>query len=216
MNDQLTLTFSAESGDSPSPLKGSVGEQLHSAKRTTIAERFSKSTGQKSQLLTRSETLKDMNTRDVPLLPEVFHVNASVTAEKNLAAKMTVISGRKCLGLLKKQNPVSLWQKMLLESSIWHSTMCYLTWKPKGTPQGRLLLELAVSMPSTNVKGSGFLPTPTANEDAAGSCQGKMQTMLANHPEVRCQGAGTLNPLFVEWLMGYPTKHTELPHSETQ
>jgi hypothetical protein len=54
-------------------------------------------------------------------------------------------------------------------------------------------------------------PTPTANEDAAGRPGAKMQKMLGNHPEVRKPlDGGTLNPTWVEWLMGYPTGHTDL------
>jgi len=59
-------------------------------------------------------------------------------------------------------------------------------------------------------------PTPTANEDAAGRPGGKMQKMLGNHPEVRKPlGGGTLNPTWVEWLMGYPKGWTDLNHLET-
>ena len=58
-------------------------------------------------------------------------------------------------------------------------------------------------------------PTPTANEDAAGTPNGKMQKQLGNHPEVRGTTPeewkrGTLNPQWVEWLMGYPEGWTDL------
>jgi DNA (cytosine-5)-methyltransferase 1 len=53
-------------------------------------------------------------------------------------------------------------------------------------------------------------PTPSANEDAAGTPQGNMQKMLGNHPDVRAQGSGTLNPTWVEWLMGFPSGFTDL------
>jgi DNA (cytosine-5)-methyltransferase 1 len=60
-------------------------------------------------------------------------------------------------------------------------------------------------------------PTPTANEDACGKPTGKMQRMLGNHPEVRKPlDGGTLNPEWVEWLMGFPRGWTDLNHSETQ
>jgi len=74
----------------------------------------------------------------------------------------------------------------------------------------------------------GLWPTPTANEDAAGTPGGKMQPMLGNHPEVRGTtpeewSRGTLNPLWVEWLMGWPIGWTGLEplgtdksHSATQ
>ena len=58
-------------------------------------------------------------------------------------------------------------------------------------------------------------PTPTANEDACGTVNGKMQKMLGNHPDVRNSGIGTLNPMWVEWLMGYPLGHTDLGVLET-
>ncbi len=55
-----------------------------------------------------------------------------------------------------------------------------------------------------------MFPTPTANEDACGTPNGKMQKMLGNHPEVRNQGKGTLNPDWTEWLMGFPIGYTNL------
>jgi hypothetical protein len=63
--------------------------------------------------------------------------------------------------------------------------------------------------------GSTRWLTPTANEDAAGTPGGKMQPMLGNHPEVRGTtpkewSRGTLNPLWVEWLMGWPIGWTGL------
>ena len=63
-------------------------------------------------------------------------------------------------------------------------------------------------------------PTPTASEDAAGRPGSKMQPMLGNHPSIRGSSpeeweSGTLNPQWVEWLMGYPQGHTDLKDSET-
>ena len=60
-----------------------------------------------------------------------------------------------------------------------------------------------------------YWPTPTANEDAAGTPDGKMQAMLGNHPSLRGTTSeewsrGTLNPAWVEWLMGFPNGHTDL------
>jgi hypothetical protein len=58
-------------------------------------------------------------------------------------------------------------------------------------------------------------PTPTANEDAAGTPNGKMQKMLGKHPDIRGATSeewqsGSLNPAWVEWLMGYPVGWTDL------
>ena len=77
--------------------------------------------------------------------------------------------------------------------------------KERGVDKGRLEERVAQQM----------WPTPSANEDAAGSPNGKMQKMLGNHPKVRTPGGGTLNPTWVEWLMGYPIGWTDLKDSET-
>lgn len=53
-------------------------------------------------------------------------------------------------------------------------------------------------------------PTPSENEDAAGQPGKKMQRMLGNCEEVRNSGAGTLNPTWVELLMGWPANWTAL------
>jgi len=61
----------------------------------------------------------------------------------------------------------------------------------------------------------GAWPTPTANEDAAGTPAGKMQKMLGNHPRIRGEtpqewAKGSLNPTWVCWLMGYPLDWLDL------
>ena len=210
------------------------------------------------------------------------------------AQKMTATSGRTSLELLHKKDPLGVFSRMFMVTSQWASTRCWLTWKLKATPQGRLLFQLAASMPRTNEKDSGSSPeiwrtpqaanatqgpkspehfhkvmktgesqitltdqvrmwptpraseykdcgpvgskshthmakkqylcaavktwpTPTANEHHAGLPGGNMQAMLGNHPEVRGSTPeewkrGTLNPTWVEWLMGYPEGWTDLNH----
>lgn len=91
------------------------------------------------------------------------------------------------------------------------------TWPSQGTMRNGACWERSKSEHPTPASGFGstLWLTPTANEDAAGTPGGKMQPMLGNHPEVR--GAtpaewsrGTLNPLWVEWLMGWPIGWTAL------
>ena len=62
--------------------------------------------------------------------------------------------------------------------------------------------------------------TPQASEDAAGTPAGKMQKMLGNSEAVRGKTPedwknGTLNPSWVEWLMGWPLGFTDLKPLET-
>lgn len=78
------------------------------------------------------------------------------------ARKMTVTSGRKCYALYRKSGPLGLLVRMLLESSIWRSTRCWLTWKASATPAKRLLFRLVPSMPRIDATEWQLLPTPTA------------------------------------------------------
>lgn len=80
------------------------------------------------------------------------------------ARKMTVGSGLKCSIALKNTGPVGSLAKMLLATSTWSSTMCFLTWKVRATPQKRLLFQLVPSMPRTEETEFGLWPTPRANE----------------------------------------------------
>jgi len=59
------------------------------------------------------------------------------------------------------------------------------------------------------ISNSHLWPTPTANEDAAGTPDGKMQKMLGIHPSIRGEtpqdwAKGSLSSTWVCWLMGYP------------
>ena len=85
------------------------------------------------------------------------------------ARMMTVTSGRKCLELSKSSGPLGLLEKMLLESSVWRSTRCYLTWKTRVTKQGRLLFQLAASTPRTSGTDVPSWPTPTYRDCKGGN-----------------------------------------------
>lgn len=149
--------------------------------------------------------------------------------ESDLAIKMTDISGRKCLQLSKRSDPLGSVEKMLMDTSLWVSTRCYLTWKPQTTPQGRLLFRLSPQTRHTDATGCGLLHTPTATAnqmtphelkkgsgwwptpaaaDANGNHGGNQGWSLRT--ETWQKGvSGSLNPQWVEWLMGYPVGYTE-------
>ena len=70
---------------------------------------------------------------------------------------------------------------------------------------------LATQVAAEHATGNKMWPTPCANEDAAGRPGSKMQKMLGNHPDIRGDlTGGTLNPFWVEWLMGFPIGLTAL------
>lgn len=73
---------------------------------------------------------------------------------------MTVTSGRKCCELYRKSGPLGSLVRMLLVSSAWRSTRCYLTWKASATPAKRLLFRLVPSMPRTDATALPLWATP--------------------------------------------------------
>jgi len=85
---------------------------------------------------------------DIPASP-------SVLPESREAQRMTATSGRTLAKLFHAKDPLGAFSKMFMVTSHWASTKCLLTWKPKVTPQGRLLCQLAVSTPRTDEIGSG-------------------------------------------------------------
>lgn len=179
-----------------------------------------------------------------------FPVNRFPLPGSSKARTITATSGRKCLGLYRRSDPLGSLVKMLLVSSVWHSARCLLIWKASGTKSNRLLFQLVPSMPLTEEIGSGSWPTPSASmvtmadmiqaqfagndpnrptyaqakmfatPNAADSKNSTLPPSQLDRDSVPGnllqQGqTGTLSPLFVEWLMGYPSGWTDLKHSET-
>jgi len=64
---------------------------------------------------------------------------------------------------------------MLLGTSAWASTVCYLTWKGKVTPQGRLLFQLVPRTCRTAVTGAGLWPTATTSPGRP--CEGNVRIL---------------------------------------
>ena len=193
-----------------------------------------------------------------------IRANRLALLETEEAKMMTDISGQKYLPLLKQNDPLGAFSKTFLATSLWVSTKCYLIWRGKTTPQGRLLFQLAPlthpteetefglsqkmwRTPDTGQGGtSGLLkegkthrengqpiqvrlvdqvnnpklwPTPTASDNRDRGCMedpsikrrikiGKQIGLTTAVKETR--SSGSLNPQWVEWLMGYPEGWTDL------
>ena len=131
---------------------------------------------------------------------------------------MTVTSGLKCSELYGNSGRLGLLVKMCLESSIWHSTRCFLIWKTKATPHNRLLFRLAVSMPHTGETECALWPTPvhghvTGGTGAMAIMKRFLQKGKITQEEYRAFVAGNggkTNPELLEWLMGYQKAFTQL------
>ena len=89
------------------------------------------------------------------------------------AIKMTDTSGRRCLELSKLSGPAGSLEKMLLATSLWASTRCYLTWKAQATPAGATLFRLSPQTPRTDETDAGLWPTATTQDNPQVAGQGK-------------------------------------------
>jgi len=189
------------------------------------------------------------------------HASLSPLPGSAEARKMTAISGQNLVGSWLNSGPLGSLEKMLLATSAWASMTCFLTWKDKATPAGRLLFQLAPLTHRTEETGfglwptaraadhkgavnptaaqkafnrgfspnlpemvtaraAGLWPTPTARDHKGGrkpetlEASGRGSTNSLNDA-LTCQGQhGSLNPTWVEWLMGFPEGWTDLKPSE--
>lgn len=91
---------------------------------------------------------------------EVFHASRSALPGTNEARRMTVTSGRRCYELFGKSSLLGSLVRTYLVSSELHSTLYWLTWKPKATKRLRLYFQLTLSAPPINATGFGLWATP--------------------------------------------------------
>ena len=94
--------------------------------------------------------------------------NRSVSQDEDEERTMTVTSGLRLLPLLRNVGPLGCLSRMLLGSSVWHSTSFKLTWKAQATPHKRMYFRLAPSVRRTHANASSSWPTPLAGDGKHG------------------------------------------------
>ena len=168
---------------------------------------------------------------------EVFHAKTSQSQAKETDWKEKNLgSGEKWHGWLAKFDPdLCSWriaQCSLLEDSI----ECLVTLPRSGMTRDGMLWERQTLAHRTNETGSGSWPTPTVHGnynrkgvsktsgDGLATAVMKWPTPTAhnaketnapseynrNTPTLTAQAGGPLNPMWVEWLMGWPLGLTDL------
>ena len=103
---------------------------------------------------------------------EGFLANPTAQQENDLAKKMTVTSGQKCLELYERFSRHGSWARMfsalLIGMTGWSSMRCNLTWKLKGTKSNRMYFQLHPLALRTDETEYGLLPTPVASDIEGG------------------------------------------------
>lgn len=131
------------------------------------------------------------------------------------------ISGLTCVASSETLSPSSFWEKTLGTLLTLRLTEPSRTWQEKVTPAGHSYYRLSVSVPRTREKGVGFFPTPNARDwkDSFGQTtvrqDGKsrldqLPRVLFHQARLAGRTSGAVNPLFVEWVMGFPLGWTDL------
>ena len=144
----------------------------------TTADESCKSTGHLCPVTTTPPLLTGTGFHELISSAADSLVSHSVAPGSSEARMMTVTSGRKWSAALTLSGPLGSLARTCLESSIWHSTKCVLTWKVSATKSGRSVYRLVPSMPRISGNGSGLWPTLSAqmagdNEDFLSSLQTK-------------------------------------------
>lgn len=102
------------------------------------------------ELFTQSET-------DDQSYPVVIPANPLVKPGSAEAVKMTDTSGQKYFPLFSKSDQIGSFVKTFLDTSLWASTKCFLTWQTKPITQSKhFILELWPSTPHTEECDSGL------------------------------------------------------------
>ena len=125
--------------------------------------------------------MQEQDCEQLTFFPADFLVNHSPLPGSAEASRMTAISGRRCSELYASCGPLGSLEKMLLESSIWSSTRCYLTWKAKVTPAGRWYFWLWPSTPRTGETGAQSWPAPTAADSYTERMRSTQQKLGSRH-----------------------------------
>jgi hypothetical protein len=85
------------------------------------------------------------------------------------------------------------------------------TWPQAGTMRNGIVCRLRPLAPPTYERESGFWPTPVASDVGHRRRPYSQGGQSLSHVV-----GGPTNPMWLEWLMGFPVEHTAVGGSETQ
>ena len=157
--------------------------------------------------------MSEQDIKQLTLFREGSHASHFPWPENKKEKGMTVTYGRKCSELSPKLNLLGSLVRTYLESSKLPGKQYVRAWSVQDTLSPFLILKLRLSAPRTEEKESFLWPTPTSRDykdGSAKSCQNVPVNGLLGRTVVQGKNSGSLNPTWVEWLMGYPTGWTEL------
>lgn len=243
MCSMSSISFPASAGLAWALKRRAVSAPSAFARSNLSARKYFKSTGRTfpfSLMCASSNPQISRGGAQLTLFAADTPASHSARQENAAAMKMKGISGQRCCELYEALGRDGSLPRMLLGILASVSTKLPHRWKLMASPSGRLLFRLALLMPRTGATGFGLWRTPTAEDcanrkfarNSRGEPKLSAQVKLWPTPHANCStGAGTqgrdgglnlqtaaggsLNPAWVEWLMGYPIGWTDLKGSAT-
>lgn len=170
-------------------------------------------------------TADDTSSNQLTLFAEAFPANPTRSLVDVAARLTSATSGPSSPESFASFNPDGSWRKtcqgysqLMLDGSLEAFSE---TWPRAGMTRNGIAYQRQPSAPLTDETASGLWPTPTEdgnyNRGGAAMCKSggsgaraKLRTMTT--PQ---ELNGALNPMWVEWLMGYPLGWTVCDHSAT-
>jgi hypothetical protein len=212
----LDLFSGIPSADSALDLKEPGCEPSPSAKSSPTAGQCFASIGLTCPSSRMCVTCAPSTSGQLTLFAGDTPASPSASPGSEQARRMTATSGQNLRGLCESYGRLGYLQRMLLGTSAWGSTKCFLTWKASATPAGRSLFQLVPLEPTTDATGSGLLPTLTARDFKSDTCSPEFRAKrdaLKTGKTLPWTLRGLLNPTWCEWFMGFPVGHTALEPS---
>ena len=157
--------------------------QLPSVSESPSRKQSSESTGPTSPSTMTFEPSQQSDLEELISSAEGSPVSPGVSPGSSEAQKMTEISGRSWLPLLKSYGLDGSLGKMCeaLLTRNWASSAAFLTWKASGIKPRHLLFQLVPSMPRTGEIASGLWPTPrSCSAMAAENIQNRVNDKFPN------------------------------------
>ncbi len=221
----MSLIYSAESAASPSDSSAQGCEPSHSAKSNPTAAPSCESTGRTSPAMTTSEHSPQS---DWLKMQSRLMSSWAVSRAKTFPAPARKLDFPGIEAAYGENFPVLL-ARYDRDSSLWKTSQtCFLegletfseTWPRSGMTRNGTAYQLPTLAYRSLATASGLLPTLTATDARGGRNATAKGRSLADGITMTDWlwlniGRGRLHPESAEWMMGYPTGHTDLDPSAT-
>lgn len=142
-----------------------------------------------------------------------FPVNPTASSVAERQKMMTGTCGRSLYGSSEHCGHGLLLEKMLTASYQQYMSPFAPTWKQKATKSGRFVSRLTLSVPTMRDTGFLLLASPRASQDYKPIRKQTPTEHSGKHGQTLCSSLGIIyperigqyiNPLYAEWIMGFP------------